>query len=96
MRLFSWIARRRADVPVAVEGKAEECLLISGNASDQKFSNKALARTVKECGQLDVLVNNPAFQVHTSRFEKLTAEHFDETSYITGEILPIIGGYRGR
>ena len=26
-----------------------------------------------------MLVNNAAFQVHTSRFEDLTAKHFDET-----------------
>jgi NAD(P)-dependent dehydrogenase (short-subunit alcohol dehydrogenase family) len=38
-----------------------------------------VARTVKQFGRLDVLVNNAAFQVHTSRFEDLTAEHFDET-----------------
>jgi NAD(P)-dependent dehydrogenase (short-subunit alcohol dehydrogenase family) len=34
---------------------------------------------VKQFGKLDILVNNAAFQVHTARFEDLTAEHFDET-----------------
>ena len=41
-------------------------------------------------------------QVHTSRFEDLTAKHIDVflaspdcSSYITGEILPMIGGYSG-
>jgi NAD(P)-dependent dehydrogenase (short-subunit alcohol dehydrogenase family) len=38
-----------------------------------------VAKTVEELGGLDVLVNNAAFQVHTSRFEDLTAKHFDET-----------------
>ncbi len=40
---------------------------------------RAVARTVKELGGFDVLVNNAAFQVHTSRFEDLAAKHFDET-----------------
>jgi NAD(P)-dependent dehydrogenase (short-subunit alcohol dehydrogenase family) len=45
----------------------------------QKFCDKAVAQTIKELGRLDVLVNNAAFQVHPSRFEDLTAKHFDET-----------------
>ena len=59
--------------------KAGKCLLIPGDVKSQKFCEKAVARTVKEFGRLDVLVNNAAFQVHTSRFEDLTAKHFDET-----------------
>jgi len=43
------------------------------------FFLKAVARTVRELGFLDILVNNAAFQVHTARFEDLTAGHFDET-----------------
>jgi NAD(P)-dependent dehydrogenase (short-subunit alcohol dehydrogenase family) len=62
-----------------VEAEGRRCLLISGDVSSQKFCNKAVAQTVKEFGRLDVLVNNAAFQVHTSRFEDLTAKHFDET-----------------
>jgi NAD(P)-dependent dehydrogenase (short-subunit alcohol dehydrogenase family) len=50
-----------------------------GNVSSQKFCERVVARTVKEFGTLDVLVNNAAFQVHTARFEDLTAKHFDET-----------------
>ena len=62
---------------VQVEGR--KCLLIPGDVKSQKFCEKAVARTIKEFGQLDVLVNNAAFQVHTSKFEDLTAKHFDET-----------------
>jgi len=62
-----------------VEAEGGKCLLIPGDVTSQKFCEKAVARTVKEFGQLDVLVNNAAFQVHTSRFEDLTAKHFDET-----------------
>jgi NAD(P)-dependent dehydrogenase (short-subunit alcohol dehydrogenase family) len=62
-----------------IEDECRSCLLLAGDISDQKFCDKAVARTVKEFGQLDILVNNAAFQVHTSRFEDLTAKHFDET-----------------
>jgi len=86
-------AREGADVAVAylnehedalltkerVEAEGRRCILIAGDVSRQKFCERAVAQTVKELGRLDVLVNNAAFQVHASRFEDLTAEHFDET-----------------
>jgi NAD(P)-dependent dehydrogenase (short-subunit alcohol dehydrogenase family) len=62
-----------------VEGEGRKCILIAGDVSKQKFCEKAVARTVKDLGRLDVLVNNAAFQVHSPRIEDLTAEHFDET-----------------
>jgi len=62
-----------------VEAEGRKCLLIEGDVSQQSFCRDAIRRTTKEFGSLDILVNNAAFQVHTSRFEDLTAEHFDET-----------------
>jgi NAD(P)-dependent dehydrogenase (short-subunit alcohol dehydrogenase family) len=62
-----------------VEAEGRKCILIAGDVASQKFCEKVVARTVKELGRLDVLVNNAAFQVHTSQFEDLTAKHFDET-----------------
>jgi NAD(P)-dependent dehydrogenase (short-subunit alcohol dehydrogenase family) len=86
-------AREGADVAVAylnehrdaavtkagIEAEGRRCLLIPGDVSNRSFCEKAVRRTVKEFGHLDILVNNAAFQVHTSRFEDLTPEHFDET-----------------
>jgi NAD(P)-dependent dehydrogenase (short-subunit alcohol dehydrogenase family) len=62
-----------------VEAEGRRCLLIPGDVRKQNFCDKAVARTVKEFGQLDVLVNNAAFQIHASQLEDLTAKHFDET-----------------
>jgi len=86
-------AREGADIAVAylnehgdakitkekIEAEGRKCILIAGDVSDQKFCNRAVAKTVAELGGLDVLINNAAFQVHTARFEDLTATHFDET-----------------
>ena len=62
-----------------VEAEGRRCLLLRGDVSKPGFCDRAVARTLKEFGRLDVLVNNAAFQIHTSRFEDLTDEHFDET-----------------
>ena len=63
----------------AVEAEGRRCILISGDVADRAHCRKAVARTVKAFGGLDVLVNNAAFQVHSSQFENLTPEHFDTT-----------------
>lgn len=63
----------------AVEAEGQRCLVMAGDVTSRKFCFKAVARTVKELGGLDVLVNNAAFQLHTSRFEDLTEAHFDRT-----------------
>ena len=63
----------------AVEKEGRKAILIAGDVSDRKFAEKAVAKTVKELGGLDILVNNAAFQVHSSDFEDLTEKHFDTT-----------------
>ena len=63
----------------AVEDEGQRCIAIPGDVSKRRFCADAVRRTVKEFGQLDILVNNAAFQLHVSRFEDLTEEHFDRT-----------------
>jgi NAD(P)-dependent dehydrogenase (short-subunit alcohol dehydrogenase family) len=67
------------DTKRAVEKEGRQCITISGDVADANFCKAAVARTVKELGQLDVLVNNAAFQEHVQDFEDLTDEHFDRT-----------------
>jgi NAD(P)-dependent dehydrogenase (short-subunit alcohol dehydrogenase family) len=70
-----------------VEKEGRECLAIAGDVRDSAFCNAAVAQTLKQFGQLDVLVNNAAFQEHCERLEDLTDEHLEET------LSTNIGGY---
>ena len=63
----------------AVEAEGRRCVLIRGDVTSRAYCRKAVRRTVKELGGLDVLVNNAAFQVHSTDFEDLTEKHFDTT-----------------
>jgi NAD(P)-dependent dehydrogenase (short-subunit alcohol dehydrogenase family) len=63
----------------AVEKEGRRCITISGDVADPEFCREAVRRTVGELGQLDVLVNNAAFQEHVQDFLDLTPEHFDRT-----------------
>ncbi|WP_322419296.1 SDR family oxidoreductase [Mesorhizobium huakuii] len=63
----------------AVEGEGRRCITLRGDVADRSFCRKAVASTIKQLGSLDVLVNNAAFQVHSSDFADLSEEHFDTT-----------------
>jgi NAD(P)-dependent dehydrogenase (short-subunit alcohol dehydrogenase family) len=67
------------DTKLMVEAEGQRCILISGDVSDRQFCIDAVAETLEKFGRIDVLVNNAAFQLHISRFEDLTEEHFDRT-----------------
>lgn len=62
-----------------VEAEGQQCLLLPGDVKDFSFCQKAVQKTVKEFGKLDVLVNNAAFQEHADTLLDLTEERFDET-----------------
>ncbi len=63
----------------AVEAEGRRAIVIRGNVAERDFCREAVARTVREFGHIDVLVNNAAFQVHTEDFLDLSPEHFDAT-----------------
>lgn len=62
-----------------VEREGRRCLLIPGDVRQAAFCKRAVARTVKALGGLDVLVNNAAFQEHSESIEDLTEARFDMT-----------------
>jgi NAD(P)-dependent dehydrogenase (short-subunit alcohol dehydrogenase family) len=63
----------------AVDKEGRRCLVIQGDVKDPAFCRKAVEETKTRFSKLDILVNNAAFQVHTTDIEDLTDEHFDET-----------------
>src|SRR6201987_4830482 len=67
------------ETKAAVEKEGRRCITMAGDGADPEFFREAGERTVKEFGQLDVLVNNAAFQEHVNDFEDLTETHFDRT-----------------
>ena len=62
-----------------IEAEGRRGILLPGDVKDPAFCREAVARTVKEFGKLDVLVNNAGFQEHASSIEELSDERFDET-----------------
>ena len=67
------------DTKRAVEAEGRRCILISGDVAEPEFADAAVTRTVRELGQLDVLVNNAAFQQHVDDIEALSFDQFDRT-----------------
>jgi len=63
----------------AVEAEGRKCILLPGNVADRNVSRQLVVATMKAFGRLDILVNNAAFQVHSTDFADLTEEHFDTT-----------------
>src|SRR3954467_4733837 len=61
----------------AVEGEGRRALLIPGDVRDAGFCGAAVERTVGEFGQLDILVNNAAFQQHQKTLEDISDEQFE-------------------
>jgi NAD(P)-dependent dehydrogenase (short-subunit alcohol dehydrogenase family) len=68
-----------AETKRAVEKEGRRCILLSGDVADPSFCKTAVTKTVEEFGNLDLLVNNAAFQQHVNKFEDLSEEHFDRT-----------------
>ena len=75
------------DTRAAVEAEGRRCLLIQGDVRRSAFCRKAVERTVKAFGKLDILVNNAAFQMHADSIEDLTDERIDLTLQTN------VGGY---
>jgi NAD(P)-dependent dehydrogenase (short-subunit alcohol dehydrogenase family) len=63
----------------AVEAEGQEAFPISGDVTNPKFCRRAVEDTVKKFGQLDILVNNAAFQQHQESLDDLTEEQWDRT-----------------
>lgn len=62
-----------------VEEYGQQCLLIAGDVSDEKFCKKAIQQTVKKMKRLDILVNNAAVQFPQKSIEKISSKQLVRT-----------------
>lgn len=62
-----------------VEALGRRCLLLPGDLTDPEFCRELVNRTVRELGQLDILVSNAARQNRVAKLEQVTEEEFDAT-----------------
>lgn len=61
-----------------IEAEGGKSLLIPGDVKDAKFCKKAVGKTVKKFGGLDILVNNAAFQKHQNSIDEITLDDWDK------------------
>ncbi len=63
----------------AIEHEGRKALLIPGDVTKSKFCQSAVAKTVKQFGKLDILVNNAAYQQTHERLEDISDTEFELT-----------------
>ena len=68
-----------AETKRLVEEKGGECLTIQADVRELADCERAVQETIDAYGQLDVLVNNAAYQMMQRRFEDVTVEQFTRT-----------------
>lgn len=68
-----------AKVMRSVEALGCRCLLLPGDLAKPRTCRQLVERTLKEFGQLDILVSNAAHQTRKDSLEKLTDEELDRT-----------------
>lgn len=62
-----------------IEQAGGSCFLLQGDIREQEFCSKAVDRTVREYGRLDILVNNAAEQHPSSDIRDITLENLKAT-----------------
>jgi len=62
-----------------IEAEGRRAICIPGDVKNPTFCRDAVRQTIEAFGQLDILVNNAAFQEHAASLEDISDERFDET-----------------
>lgn len=63
----------------AIEDEGRRCLDLPGDLTDPEFCRAAVERTVRELGQLDILVSNAAYQDRKESIEAISDEEWQHT-----------------
>jgi len=62
-----------------VEQSGQSCLTIAGDIGSEAFCQQVVAQTIKEFGQLDILVNNAAEQHVQTSLQNISAQQLEQT-----------------
>ena len=62
-----------------VEKEGRKCVIIEGDLKKEEFCKKAVSKTVKELGKLNIIVNNAAVQFPKEEIEEITSAQIAET-----------------
>ena len=62
-----------------VESQGRKCLLVAGDIGREKFCRAAVARTKRELGKIDILVNNAAEQHPQESITRITEKQLEKT-----------------
>lgn len=81
-----------------IEKYGSQCLLLSGDITNPKFSERIVKETLKTFGKIDILVNNAGVQYQSDTLEDICDEQFDWTMkvnvygmfYLTKACLPYL------
>ncbi|WP_026705449.1 SDR family oxidoreductase [Flavobacterium soli] len=79
-----------------VEAENQKCFLVEGDLRDEAFCKKVVQQTIKELGNLNILVNNAAVQFPKSDIQEISKKKLLETFetnvypffYVVKESLP--------
>ena len=79
---LSFLPVERADAlktQRAIEAEGRRCILLPGDVTRRTYCDRAVARTVREFGKLDILVSNAAHQSRKKSLRQVTDREFDRT-----------------
>lgn len=80
--VFTYLEEEESDADetvAAIEELGGEVECLSGDLKDYAFCEKVVQKALDSYGQIDILVNNAAFQNHVESLEKLSIEQWDKT-----------------
>jgi NAD(P)-dependent dehydrogenase (short-subunit alcohol dehydrogenase family) len=63
----------------AVKSEGRRCIALEGDLTELDFCEAIVEQTVQELGQLDILVNNAAYQQHQPSLDELDDEQLQRT-----------------
>jgi NAD(P)-dependent dehydrogenase (short-subunit alcohol dehydrogenase family) len=62
-----------------IEEAGQKAILVSGDISDEEHCQLIIDKAVLEFGQIDILVNNAAFQMSRAGLQEVSSEEWDRT-----------------